>query len=356
MQNNKFLIIKIAAIGDTCMATPLAKNLKTAFPDARIDWLVHHWSLSILQHNSNIDNVILFTPPSHLKNKITAYLAVIGLIIKLRRVKYDIAIIPHRSKFAGMLANLAGIKRFIGFDFKNSSRYLTTGAPFNESLHEVDRNLLLLEVLKIPVKSNDMEMYLSEDEMPWVNNFLLTSGLDKNKKIVIISPGGGDNPGLSMHIKRWGKEKFIELSNNLKKQFNVILIGNNSDLGLCNEVSSKSDAINICGKTNLRQLAAVISKSHLYIGNDSGPLYMAASINIPTIGIYGPSDPRLVAPQGEKHKYLWSNVDCSPCYHPMSVYDTDFSVCKENHKCMKSISVESVIHLVEKQFGATTHE
>lgn len=133
----------------------------------------------------------------------------------------------------------------------------------------------------------------------------------------------------------------------------IIFVGGPGDEDVVKEVMSEMNtpSINLVGKTTFTQLAAVFKHCHLFIGGDSGPLHIAAAVGTPTIGIFGPSDPKLVAPRGESHIAIWKGVSCSPCYRPDTVRtDLDFSICPQGIlECMENITVEDVLAAVRPQ-------
>lgn len=354
----RVLIVKLAAIGDTCMATPIAGSLRTEFPGTKIDWLVNSWAKDVLVNNPDIDEIVEFTPPGQAKGllkKLNAYISALFLIYRLRGKHYDRAFIVHRSKFPGLLAKLGGVKEIIGFKYKDSGKYLTHGIKYDDAAHEVSRNLALLSAIDTSSITTEMGVAISADERKWADDLFVKLSFTDDKKIIAISPGGGDNPGLSMHTKRWDRDKFVELIKRLNNRANVLLVGGRDDTDVCAYIADKTGAKNMAGNTTLRQSMAILQRCDLYIGNDSGPLYIAAALGVKTVSLFGPSDPRLVAPIGEKHRYLWEAgtlLDCAPCYKPSTVFDTDFTQCpKGDFKCMNLNSVEAVLDNISHLLG-----
>lgn len=343
---SRILIIKLAAIGDVLFATPVARVLRENFPKARIDWLSESWTKEVLENNSHLNEIIVYDVSWHRPNKKGWLRDTVQLIKRLRRERYHLAVIIHRSPLAGLLAWMSGIHYRLGFDSEGKGFTLTTKVSYEPSLPEIRRNLELLRPLGIASKDVQMEMgYTSKDEA-FASALLLRHGASADDLIVGLGPGGAKNPGMTLHHKRWPKENFARIGDDLAREqrARVVIFGGPDEASLAQEVATemKAEAVVAAGETDLKQSAALLSKCHLYIGNDSGPLYMAAAVGTPTVGIYGPSDPRLVAPIGENHRYIWKHISCSPCYHPMSVYDFDASECPDP-KCIKEITVGEVL-------------
>jgi ADP-heptose:LPS heptosyltransferase len=139
------------------------------------------------------------------------------------------------------------------------------------------------------------------------------------------------NPATSWITKNWPSEYYAVLANLLIKNHKakIILLGAPSDMQLVNNIMSgiSQPVINLAGKTNLKELAAIVQNSNLFIGGDTGPLHIAAAVGTPTISVFGPTDPRIYTPEGEGHIALTSSVACKGCHNRM---------CK-NHICMTMI-------------------
>lgn len=341
---SKILIVKLAAIGDVMFATPLVENIRANYPDAQIHWLADSWTKSVLKHVPGISKVFFYDRPWLARSKIKAYLQIPFLIRKLKAEKYDLAIIPHRSNLAFRLARMAGIDCKVGFS-NRPDKNLDITVKYDQSKHEIERNLDLLRGIGFKVHSNKMAFYLDETAIDNVYDGLS----DKSGSIICMAPGGGVNPGLNMPLKRWPKEKYLQLAEQLEKLgYQVVLIGAADDTLICDFISQSSNTQNFCGRTTIAQTAAIIKQCALFVGNDSGPLYIAAAIGVPTLGIYGPTDPRLLAPLGDDNYYLWNKIECSPCYHPNSTIQGEYEQCEHNQKCLKDLPVEQVFEKAKK--------
>jgi ADP-heptose:LPS heptosyltransferase len=97
---------------------------------------------------------------------------------------------------------------------------------------------------------------------------------------------------------------------------------------------SKHKPVNLMGKTRLSQLAALMKRSHLLIGNDGGPIHIAAAVGCPVLGLFGPTDPAVWGPRGSKVKVIYKGLDCRECFYP--------GCSRGKESCMHQISVEEV--------------
>lgn len=335
------LIVKLGAIGDVIFSTPLIRAIKKKFQKSKISYLTTSWSKDIIECNPYLDEVLVF------KN-------VFATILDLRKKKFDIAFILHRTIFSNLFIFFCNIPERIGFNYKNNGLFLTKKVYFNLKKHEVDRYLDLALACDIKPEGINTEIEVPIESKEEGRKLLSKFNLKKDDLKIGILAGGGNNPGTFMPIKRLEEEKLSKIADRLIKKFNakVIFVGDSEDYEYAKKIilSMEDTPIDLVGKTTKKQLLGVLSELSLFIACDSGPLHIAASLGIPTVGIFGPSDPELVAPRGEKHIYVWKAIKCSPCYNPVSVWERkDFSTCQtETFECMKLITSDDVLSAVEK--------
>lgn len=350
------LIIKLCCIGDVLFTTPLLRTLKIAYRDSRITYMVGNWTREVIENNPNIDEILIFDPPFQERNVVKKFKSILNIVMTGRHKDFDLAIVCHRSPMAGILTLMMGIDERVGFNYKGRGLALTTGVPFDSQKHEVLRYLDLAEAIGIGDCGLNMEMFIKPDEDMAARNMLNWLGVNEKDVLVAISPGGGINPGTSMPSKRWTKMGYASVADTIIKKYsaNIVFIGGKTDRDLVIEIMSimkvKEKSLNIVDKTNWKQTAAIIKRCALFIGNDSGSLYVAAAVGTPTIGIFGPSNPKLVAPLGGNNVYIYKPVECSPCYNPDSVMERKSFECKDV-KCLKEISITDVIEAVDMQLN-----
>lgn len=353
----KILIIKLCCIGDILFTTPSIRALRKGFPEAHLAYLVGSWSKEIIEDNPNLDEIIVYDSPQHSSIRWRSYIRTLKCLQKLRRGKFDLVVIFHRTPFSSFFAFLAGIPYRIGFDYAGRGRFLTQRVLFDSGKHEVDRYLDVVYSLGIKSAGKATEMKVMPEEKSYAWNILRDNGVKAEDEVIGVLAGGGKNPGASMLTKRWSPQKFSQLADRMIEKYKVkiVFIGGSGDEDVVKEVMSgmRNNSINLVGRTNFKQLAAVLKRCELFIGGDSGPLHIAAAVGTPTIGIFGPSDPKLVAPRGKNHLTIWKNVSCSPCYRPDTVLsEKDFSKCHEGTlRCMEKITVEDILVAVDQQMG-----
>jgi ADP-heptose:LPS heptosyltransferase len=348
----KILIVKFGAIGDVIFLTPMMNLLRCRFPASDITFVTMKWVGGFQSCLPMIDSVIASDVPYE-RSILKKIFGTLQLCIKIRSLHPDVCIVAHRNSFFGLLARISGAPQRIGFE---GTKYLTHTVPFQSSLHEVDRYCRLLTTLGIDAAGTVPSIFVPADAEEKTDAILRGYGITPESSVMAIFPGGGENQGTTMLIKRWGKEKFRETIRILLEEYGmpIVLIGGRSDRALCNEVAEGfSSVFNFAGELSLCEVAALGKRCRLFVGGDSGPTHLAAAAGAPTVMLFGPSDPRLVAPKGSADRILWKQPQCAPCYTPESVQDRknfngNVFFCRTGTvECMKSISVSEVVQEIE---------
>jgi ADP-heptose:LPS heptosyltransferase len=150
-----------------------------------------------------------------------------------------------------------------------------------------------------------------------------------------------------MPIKRWPAARFKELVNHLRTRLGLqtIAVGSPKEAPLAESIEADR---NLAGKTTFPILAAILKRAAIFIGNDSGPLYLASAVGAKTVGIYGPSSPDLVAPLSPNHISVINKVNCHPCYHPDKLTRGEILCPIGTWACMLTLHVGPMIKAIEK--------
>ena len=337
----KILVIRYRFIGDTVLTIPFLRNLRAAYPDARIDMLVGPISGDILLNCPYIDNLITFdTTRKHKyensKEKRKSFFSYVKL---LKKTGYDKAYILKRSFSSAALAFLAGIPERIGFDTEYRGIFLTKRIKYVENRHEVECFLDVLRMDNIPVNDSYLENWLSKESKSKISRILQEEAA--SQKVLIHATSGNKN-------KQWNPQNFAKVVEYLsnKNGLQVFYTGTKSDKEAYDEIHShinqklRIEPINLCGKLSIQDSMALISEMNFVLGVDSGTLHLAASLNIPVIGIYGPMNPIKWQAWGNNHIALYSTINCVPCGLKKP--------CPREIACLKEISPDMVIKECDK--------
>ncbi len=335
-ENKSILIIQTAFIGDAILTLPLIQSLKVNIPTATIDVVAIPRTKDIFEYHPAVSKVYAYNKHSLDKGMIEF----IQLTRQLKTRKYDIAIVPHRSLRSALLAWISGIPERIGFDRSSGKKLLTSVVHYEPSLHEIDRNLVLLRPLGIIQQSGELpKLYPTDEDRSTINDFFTAQQIPQKEQCVAIAPGS------IWLTKRWLPERFAHLAGELSKKFIVFLIGAESDRDLCEMIAgSNSRIINCAGEFTLLQSAELIRRCIFIVSNDSAPMHLSVSVGTPVIAIYGATVPEFgFAPRGPFDEIVQINgLSCRPCgIHggnrcPIKTFD-----------CMRTITVKDVLNKIE---------
>jgi len=339
--------VRLRLIGDVVFTTPVVRALKRRFPDARITYLVEAAAEPILRHNPHIDTLQVVERPrglARLKYDL-------GLARALRREHFDVAIDLHGGPRAAWLTRASGAPTRIGYDLPGRAWAYTTRVPWTRSLvpprHSVLNQWDLLAPLGIGVADraiDPVEMPLCSDAVARVASRLRQAGVPDEAPLAVLHVSAG-NP-----FRRWPAERFAELAAALTtppRPMHVVVTSGPSEAEAAQRVTSaardlaaeRREQIVSCGEFDLSELAALVSRAHLYIGGDSGPLHVAATTRTPVVALFGPTLPERSLPWRDPAvpsiAVEAGPLPCRPC-HQRTCVPGDF-------RCLTSITVPMVL-------------
>ncbi|HCA43491.1 MAG TPA: hypothetical protein DEP28_09600 [Bacteroidetes bacterium] len=346
---NKILIAKLCCLGDLVFITPSILKLREKFPDAEISFLYSDWVTNLIPYLPEI-NKSINAGDVYEKNRFKLALNSFKLLQILRKEKFDLVFSGHRNKLFGWLFKNSNIPYRIGF--KGVPGYNIT-SEFDENIPETSRYVKLLYESGL---TND---FTDKGYPVKLNNKLVKSGISgTEKKTIGIFPFGGLNPGTNMLIKRWEFEKYLKLIDLLKKDFRIIFF-EGKEHG--EKIKERIEGVEV---TEI--FMDKIAGCDYFISNDTGTLHIAAGFGVSTIGIFGPTDPNILAPVsgfGVEHKFIWNRTECAPCYTPETAIDKGnkkywdgniFKCYMNNHLCMKELQVHRVFEEISDFIKKTT--
>lgn len=337
----KICIFKVGAIGDVLMTTPLVRWLCSRFPKAQIDYWTGKWSSPVIENNHHLDHVKAFDEKIIFRKKL---FALQKLAKKIRKEKYDLMFMLDFSYLANIFAKvICRMPVIIGFDRNGEGFLLTKTAKYGKRRYDVEAYLDLARLVKAkPSDNSNMEMFFKPEEDKFAREFFKKHKLNPEKTIA-IAPGGAKNPGMDLDFKRWPAVRFAKVAKALeKKGYQILLIGGPGDREASDIVKVVVKCTDATGKFSLRKSSALLRYCKQLVCNDSGPMHIAAAVGTPVTAVFGPTDPKKLAPRGRKHKILWKHPDNKPCY-----VDGELLNCPDNHKCIKHITVNDVLKAIK---------
>lgn len=212
----------------------------------------------------------------------------------------------------------------------------TVVQPYEKDRYEADAWCGLLEPLGITAHADRLEYVVMPEERQTAANFFKAEGVDSALPLALIAPGSGWSG------KNWLPERFGAVAEWLTQTqgFQVAWLGGAGEESLVPE--SRGSDLNWVGKTSISQLAAVMEKAKLFVGNDSGLLHIAAALGVPTVSIWGPTSPGKWGPKGPIHCQIRNVERCEGC-----IYWDYRETCRHDHACMKAVGVEDVQGVIE---------
>ena len=316
-----FLILQTAFLGDVVLATPLVESLRAAYPDAAIDFLVRKGNESLLTGHPHLRRVLVFDK----KNKLHSALS---LIKTLRSERYDLVINLHRFASSGVIAALSAAREIRGFSKNPLAFAFTRRFPhvLGEGLHEVDRNLSLLE--------------------GWVQHPVRRPKLYPPADAATARPTGPYvciAPTSVWFTKQWPAEKWSALIRSLPPEWSVVLLGSPQDRNACDEIiaaSGRSGVWNMAGTLSLLASAAWMQHAVMNYANDSAPIHLASAVNAPITAVFCSTVPSFGFGPLSDHARIVEAPTRLPC-RPCGLHG--HKNCPEGHfRCAMDIEIGQV--------------
>jgi len=325
-------------IGDAMMTVPALRALRRVFPDAEITLYTRAETTDLFLEADFVDSVRAISPR---RSSIKRFF---DDIHSLRAGNYELAILLTNSWESALVAMLASIPKRIGYDHEYRGIVLTDAIPvpkWKADRHEVLFYLNLVGEIEeryfgtraISNEPPDAEVMVSSQRQNDARGLLERSGASMKRHVVALGVGSTNS-----RAKRWPATSYASLADRLKAELEVdiLLVGSEGDRAAADEVmaSSKLDLIDLTGKTNVADAAAILSTIDLLISNDMGLAHIAPSTGTPTIVIFGPTDPVTTRPFSNNAEVVRIPVDCSPCM---------LRDCPIDHRCMTKVSVDDIL-------------
>ncbi len=329
----KILVRATNWIGDAIMSIPALRAIRERWPEAEITILARPWVAELYRGQDFVDRVITFEARS--RNPI----AIERAAENLRAQQFDCAVLLQNAFSAAWLAWRAKILQRIGYARNGRSILLTKAIPVPKqgeiAAHEAYYYLALLQRVgwleSIP-KVEQISLRLSAEASQAAEKCLWDAGSVAGKKRVAVAPGAAYGSA-----KCWPAERFAAVADALVDDFgaDVVLFGSNSEIEICRQITEcmRHRAVSLAGQTSIGELPALFSRCHLFVGNDSGAMHVAAAVGVPVVAVFGSTDPDGTAPVTERRAIIQHKVVCSPCF---------LRECPIDHRCMERVPVKDV--------------
>ena len=322
-------------VGDAIMALPALRAVRARFSRAEIAIVARPYVADIYRDQGICNQLIAYDPRS-------AHAGVFGrerLAAELRARKFDAALLLQNAFDAAWLAWRANIPERIGYARDGRSFLLTRAVPVPRPgeipAHEKFYYLELLRragwIDSLPDESH-IAMTIPEEKHRHAAEILGASGVRPH--VLRVAIGAGASYGSA---KCWPPSRFAELANRLQSHTDadVILFGTAAEAAVCDAIAAemRRPPIDLTGKTEIGDLPALLSQCHLFIGNDSGAMHVAAAAGLPVVAVFGPTDPHGTAPVTPCCTIVQEKPYCSPCF---------LRRCPTDDRCMMKVTVDKV--------------
>ena len=336
----KVLIVRLSAIGDVIMATPLVGALKKTWPDCSVSWLVEKSAAPLLHHHPGLDEVIIW-PRDEWRGMlregrfIKLASSIRSFISGLRRRRFTIALDVQGLLKSGIWVFLTGAERRIGVGSREGSRFLMTDTIDRSGVKNriSSQYYLLAEVMGLVTEDFRMVLEVGDEEEKFAADF--KTSLESTGYAVLC-------PFTTRPQKEWIARRFTETARWLirEKGLTVVVLGGPADAEEAGRILLESgpEAVNMAGRTTLLEAAGLIKHAALIIGVDTGLTHMGIALNVPTIALFGATAPYLNT-QGTSGTVLYHPLDCSPCRRSPT--------CDGDYTCMKAISTDEVLSVAD---------
>ncbi|MDO8585842.1 MAG: glycosyltransferase family 9 protein [Armatimonadota bacterium] len=328
------LLVKLSAIGDVVMATPVAESLRRAFPSARIAWLVERRCADAVIGNPHLDEVLVSERLRGL-----SFIPTLKTALGLRARRFDLAIDLQGLARSALMVLASGAKSRIGFDNGREFSHLCYNVRVGCDVkpHGMACHRKLLEPLGIApdAASRQMLFPLSEDDISAARELLSARGLSEDSRLAALAPA------TTRAYKHWVEDRWAELADRLSAQMGMtpVFLGGPSDRALIARIQAAMSrpSVSLAGETSIKSAAAVVKRSQLSVTVDNGLMHVSVALGAPTVGICGPTTAWMNHVDRPNYRVVMKEFACAPCRKRVTC---------EQFDCMRAISVDDVARLV----------
>src|SRR6266496_3008912 len=366
-QLRRILFVKFAEQGSTVLAYPAIRRAIDMVGRENVYFVVFQDNRFILDAMNVIPEENVITIATH--SPLGLALSALRAVHRVRKIRIDAVVdMEFLTRFSAMLTFMTGAKSRVGFHtFFGDGPYrgdlMTHRLLYNPHLHTSQMFEAMVEAL-----TRDPALLPTFDFTPSANQPLatfrpsLSEVAEINALLQRENPRIGSaplfllNPNASdlLPLRRWPSLRYVELAQRLLERYPEVFIvftGAPAEAAPNNQLADEvgSDrVITLAGKTTLRQVLVLYTRSAILVTNDSGPAHFASMTPIRVVTLFGPETPALFAARSPNATALWAGIACSPC---VNAYNNRQSVCR-NNVCMQAITVDDVFNEVSRIYDS----
>jgi len=331
-------LLRLSAIGDVCHAIAMVQAIQKQWPSTKITWIMGKIEAQLCHDLPNVE-VIVF-------DKKTGFSGMKAIWKQLADRKFDALLHMQLALRASVLTMGIKAKYKVGFNFKRAkeAQWLFTNKKIQDtaSQHVLDSFFEFAYFLGIHHTSPTWDIPLSQDDREFAQ------AISAHKPLFVISPAA------SKDERNWLVDRYAAVADHaVKKGFEVVLCGSPAPrelkLGEAIEKAMHHSAINLIGKTSLKQLTATLKEASLVLAPDSGPAHIATTQSTPVIGLYGHSNPQRTRPYFSADSVVSVYEKHVQLQHNKPLAELPWSTRAKGDHIMQDISVDAVIKVFDKQ-------
>ena len=344
----RLLVVKVHGMGDSVLIRAILEQLKSRFPDMDIGVLVGAGTAEIMALGSKFRVHMYSQKELNLRSTLTT-------LFEIRRSHYDAVLNFEQGSMAGTAFLAAtGIPIRLGFVAPGQAakaHFLSHALQFDEN-RSMWQSFAALARLIDPGLAATMGAFpirIRPEPDKWLAEWWL-SHIGSCQRVVAIHLGSGRG----MEFRRWPVERFIRLAEELQVRFgtqSIVLTGTEAERDLIQRFVHEysGHVVDASDLKTIERTIGVLKRCGLLVSNDTGIMHLGAAIGVPTVGLFGPNTPRHWAPIGPRATYVYDTAaPCSPCINNYANRTPSVCVNAEKSRCMKDISVASVLTAVTR--------
>jgi lipopolysaccharide heptosyltransferase II len=340
----KILVRGTNWVGDAVMSVPALKEIRRLFPAAHITLLVRPWVKDVYSAADFVDEIEEYDKQGAHRG----WAGFTRIVSELRGQGFDLAILLQNAIEAALIVWKAGIPRRMGYSRDARRMLLTHPCKIDPAVKKVHQVYYYLGILSaaglLPPRLWEDRRYhpsiqigVRQADRLEARRILHSHGIQDAEPVIGLNPGAYYGPA-----KRWLSDRYASVADRLaeKHSARIVIFGLPEELRIAEGIARamKHQAVILAGRTTLARLMGLINACSLIVTNDSGPMHIAAALNVPQVAIFGSTSAVATGPLGARAKIVSHAVECSPCF---------LRECPIDFRCMTRITVDDVLIVVD---------